>query len=331
MFNTFFYHRLIRKYIILFGSVFDNITVKRMNSGFTAEIERIKVPVNWAAKEKYIQRINNSTETPKVQTVLPRMSFELLGLNYDPDRKQQNMQRYATLNTSNNSVVWASYMAAPYDFDFRLNIHARNIEDMAQIIEQILPYFQPDYTPTVNLVDNLDIPKDVKIILRNIQPNFFFEGELSAGTRDVICALTFTLKGYFFGPVSSDKVITKVIANVYDDIEYTQVFNLGNGSGTFADDDVVYQGNNQNFATASGHLFRQYIGANVQQIWVDNITGSFSRNVVIKSASTNASYILSSFDGNNVPIATFTVTPNPVSANSESNFGIDISIDDWIG
>lgn len=324
MFSQYFYNRLIRKYIILFGSVFNNITLKRMNADFTTEIERIKVPILWAAKEKYVQKITNESETPAVQTVLPRMSFELIGMTYDSTRKQQNMQRFATRNATDNSVVWATYMPSPWNLDFKLSVHTRNMEDLFQIIEQIIPFFQPDYTPTANLVENLRIPKDVKITMRQLDPEFGYEGALGDGTRDITCTMLFTMHAYFFGPVTSEKIITKVITNVYVDQTGPILINLGDGDGVYPDDDTVYQGNNSNFATASGIVRNKYFWGNTRQLLVQVTAGTFNVNTAIKSLSGNGHYIMSSFAANNSPVATFTVTPSPLTANADSTFGIDI-------
>jgi hypothetical protein len=331
MFNQYFYHRLLRKYIVLFGSVFNNITVKRMNADFTEEIERLKVPVNWSAKEKYIQKIASTSETPLVQTVLPRMSFELIGLNYDASRKQQNLQRHATLNTSNNSVVWAAYSAAPYTLSFKLNIHTRSIEDLGQIIEQILPYFQPDYTPTANLLENLRMPKDIKIVMRSVDPQFGYEGELAESTRDIAASLLFDLNGYFWGPVTSEKVITKVIVNAYAESSGPVLINLGDGSGVFQHDEMVYQGNSTSFATASGQVVTFYNSNVAKQLLVDVRQGNFTVNTAIKSVDGNVSYMMDSFEVNTFPAITFTVTPSPLTANADSIFGIDIQMDSYDG
>lgn len=327
MFSNHFYNRLFRKYIILFGNVFNNITIKRMNADFTTEIERIKVPIVWAAKEKYIQKNANESETPAVQTVLPRMSYELTGLTYDPSRKLQNVQRYATLDTTSNSVVWNAYDAAPYNIDFRLNIHTRNLEDLFQIVEQILPYFQPDYTPTANLLDNLRIPKDLKIIMRNVTPEFGFEGALGDGTRDIFCSMIFTMQAFFFGPVLSSKVITKVITNVYVDRPGPILVNMGDGEGVYREDDTVYQGNTSAFATASGVLRNVYFSGNTKQLVIDVTEGTFRANSAIKSMSANGSYMMLSKVDALTPAFTFTATPSPLTANADSVFDIHIEPD----
>jgi hypothetical protein len=325
VFPQYFYHRLIRKYIVLFGSLFNNITVMRYNDDFTVEIERLKVPVNWAAKEKYTQKMALESETPMVQVVYPRMSFELLGITYDATRKQANMQRHATLS-SNNSLAWSSYSPAPYNLEFRLNIHARNIEDIAQIIEQILPVFQPDYTPTADLIANLDIPKDIKIILRDITPQFGFEGQLGADTRDVAASMTFTMQAFFFGPVALKPLITKVIARVYPEDYEPTLFALGNGGGTYIDNDIVYQGNSYTYATATGIVRDFYNQGNTRQLLINVVRGTFRTNIEIMSTSTNASYNLVAFGDNVSPSSVINVTPIPVNVDPRDPFGINVSI-----
>lgn len=327
MFSHHFYNRLFRKYIILFGNVFSNITIKRMNADFTTEIERIKVPILWAAKERYMQKAANESETPAVQTVLPRMSFELIGINYDTNRKLANLQRYATLNSSNNSVVWATYESAPYTLDFRLNMHTRNLEDLFQIIEQILPYFQPDYTPTANLLDNLRIPKDLRISLRSISPDFGFEGPLGDSTRDIYASMVFSMQVYFFGPVTNEKVITKVITKVYAERSGPIVVNMGSGNGVFSEDDTVYQGNSASFASASGTLRHVYFSSNTKQLMIDVTGGVFRANSIIRSMTGNGAYVMTSEEDALTPAITFTITPSPLTANADSTFGLDIKID----
>jgi hypothetical protein len=330
MFSQYFYNRLFYKYIVLFGNVFSNITVKRMSADFSSEIERIKVPILWGQKEKYVQRVSGKSDPPAVQTMLPRMGFEMVGLRYAKERKLQNLQRHATLNLANNSVVWAAYSAAPYDLEFVLTIKARNFHDAWQVVEQIMPYFQPDYTPTANLVENLKIPKDVKIVLREITPDIDNQGSLEASTRDVEFRLAFTMEGYFWGPITSEKVITRAITNVYtDSLDNPLTINLGDGEGLYRVGEIVYQGNNSNFAVASGEVI-DYYGENTQRQLIINVRqGKFQANLAVKSTEANGNYVLTSFAANVNPVATFTVTPNPTTANADSVFGFTIEVNDY--
>lgn len=326
MARSYFYNRTIRKYIVLFGSLFNDITVMTRDADWNSEINRSIVPINWSAKEKYIQKIANQSETPQVQTVLPRLSFELISITYDPTRKQQNIQRSATLNSSTNSEVWSTYSAAPYNFGFRLNVHARNIEDLTQILEQIIPYYQPDQTITANLIDNLVQPKDIKVLLQAVDPIFGYEGPLGDNTRDVAAVLTFQLQGYLWGPITSQKVITKVIVNTYVEQVGPVRLMLGAGSGTYPVGDSVYQGNSYYWATSTGIVRNFYQSNNSTQLLISVTKGEFEQNLSIKSTTTNASYVLSTFGDNNYPVMTITVTPSPPTANADSVFGLDFEI-----
>lgn len=305
--------------------MFNNITLIRYDADFATEIERLKVPITFASKEKYMSKISNENLTPTVREVYPRLSYELLGLHYDAPRKQSSIQRYATLDTANNSIVYAGYQASPYNLDFKLNVHARNIEDFAQIVEQILPMFQPDFTPTVDLLTYLKIPKDVRISLRGIDPVITYEGAMADETRDISGVLTFTMEAYFFGPVTSVPIIKKVYSNVYaSPIVSTQIFNLsGTGSnGKYSLDDTVYQGFSPNDATAQAHVIRYENGPTFKRLIVDQVVGNFVVNVAVKSITTNANYILASFVDPPKPAFSFVVEPNPLTANANSDFGI---------
>ena len=137
------YHRVIRKMVIGFGNLFDNITLVRYNPDLT-EAERMLVPIVYATKELYVKRLEDDPDlSKKIQIALPRMSFEMAGLSYDPSRKQNtNFKQFAQTTAG----LISQYNPVPYNFDFNLYIYVRNIEDGTQIIEHILPFFAPDYT-----------------------------------------------------------------------------------------------------------------------------------------------------------------------------------------
>ena len=145
--NRYFYFQLTRKYVILFGNMFNNVTIKRINKETGAEVERIKIPIIYAPKEKYIARLRSDPDLQReIQVALPRMSFDLHGITYDPTRKQNSLLKKAT-NLSSTQVS-SQYVGVPYDLSFDLNIYTRNIDDGTHIVEQIMPYFNPDYTVT---------------------------------------------------------------------------------------------------------------------------------------------------------------------------------------
>ena len=159
-----FYNRVIRKLVVGFGNLFNNITLVRYNPD-ESEAERFLVPIAYAQKELYVQRLQGDPNLDKkVQLTLPRMSFEMTGFKYDASRKQNtNIKNFA----QNGSSFSTQYNPVPYDFDFSLNIYVRNIEDGTQMIEHILPYFTPDYTIKLNLIPEMGIKRDTNHIKFN--------------------------------------------------------------------------------------------------------------------------------------------------------------------
>ena len=213
--NDYFYFSLTRKYVILFGNMFNNITLKRINNTDDSEIERWKVPLAYGPKEKYYARLHGDPDLERGTAItLPRMSFEMLGITYDSGRKQGSLLRAAKANTSTRTQ--SQYMGVPYDLNFELTIYTRHIDDGTHIVEQILPYFNPDYTPTIENMPDIGITKDVPIILNSVNQQIEHEGNFDA-VRYVTWSLNFTMKVYFYGPISSSKIIRTVITNVYND------------------------------------------------------------------------------------------------------------------
>jgi len=223
--------------VVAFGTIFNDIKLVRYNKAGTAEIERITVPLSYAQKEKFYTRITQDPGLDRtVLITLPRMSFELDSISYDPLRKISNFNQ--TFLPSDASTV-KSFKAVPYNFDFSLSIYVRNVEDGTQIVEQILPYFNPDLTLTgdvLGLGQKIDLP----IVLQSINSTVDSEGSPEI-TRMIIWTLTFTIKGFMYGPVSNTDIIRKVTANTYDSTYQTtelRSFTLNtapgaNGTGTF--------------------------------------------------------------------------------------------------
>lgn len=208
-----FYHRTIRRCVVAFGNLFNQITLVKYAKGTFDEIERITVPISYSANENYAQRILGNPDIPTaVQIKLPRMSFEMIGLSYDPSRKLSSLEEEcATVNGEKVTVPSPS----PYNIQFELNIYVRNIEDGTQIIEQILPYFNPDYTLAMKYIDEMNLVKNTPIILDEITNTNGFEGD-NETVRYVNWRLTFTMKTYLYGPVSSGRsIIRQVNANTY--------------------------------------------------------------------------------------------------------------------
>jgi len=206
MFGQTFYFSTIRKYVTLFGTLFNDIHVIRTDtSGKTTAF--IKVPITYAPKEKMLARTQQdpNIDRPTAVLTLPMMSFEMTSINYDRDRKLNTIGRSAVKNTNNNSLKY-QYNPVPYNFGFRLYVMVKNAEDGTKIIEQILPYFTPDFTATVNLIPEMEIKLDIPVILNNISQEDTYTGNF-AERQALIWTLDFILKGSVYGPIKSGKII----------------------------------------------------------------------------------------------------------------------------
>lgn len=201
MFGRTWHHDTLRKYVILFGTVFNDIWITRDNANGET-IQTIKVPLSYGPKEKFLARLEgNPTLENKVGVVLPRISFEMTSFVYDSERKLNTLNRLYKQPTNNGTDdrMAYQYMPVPYNITFEMSIMVKNAEDGTRIIEQILPYFTPDWTATVNLVPDINGTFDIPIILNDVSVTDTYEGSFEE-RRAIIWDLTFTLKGYLFGP-----------------------------------------------------------------------------------------------------------------------------------
>jgi hypothetical protein len=220
--NAHFYNRTIRKIVIAMGTVLNDIQLVRYTKdGLTAK-EKFKVPLSYGAKEKYIVRINSDpTLTRSVAVAVPRISFELTGLSYDSSRKQQTTLMNCSTDTNTSSKT--QYLPVPYDFTFDAAIYVRNTEDGTQILEQILPFFTPDFTVTAKLVPSLNRSYDLPIILNSVSNEVDYEGDFLT-TRLIIWNLSFTVKGYIFPGVKDSKIIRGANTSIIDSANSSQVY-----------------------------------------------------------------------------------------------------------
>ena len=208
----YFYHEILRKTIISFGSLFNDIIIKHKNNSGQV-VSEIKVPLAYGPSQKFLARLEQSPDLNKpIQISLPRMSFEFIGLTYDASRKVTTTQTFITSLSSDKTDIRKSFMPVPYNMEFELNIMSKINDDMLQIIEQILPYFQPSYNMSLKLIDEIDEKRDVPIVLEGITMTDDYEGDFST-RRALIYTLRFTAKIYLFGPVSNaEKDIIKKVS-----------------------------------------------------------------------------------------------------------------------
>ena len=246
MFGTHFYNEGIRKLVIGFGQVFNNIFIQNTSST-GAVTKRLRVPLAYAPKEKFLVRLDQQANLDDRQfaIVLPRMSFEMAGLSYDPSRKINKMNKTVRVKTdeTDGKVMNFNYAPVPYNVDFTLNVFTATAENSLQIVEQILPYFQPDYTVTVKVVPELDIVRDVPIILNQVQYEDSYTGNFER-RRAVIYTLNFTAKTYLYGPMSNQKVIKQTQADLHTDLPAAdreeRVIVVPNPTTADADDDFGF-------------------------------------------------------------------------------------------
>ena len=211
-----FYNQGMRKMTVAFGQVFNNIQIKRTGSDST--IQSIRVPLAYAPKEKFLVRLDQqpNLEDRQFAVTLPRMGFEISGIEYDGSRKLTKVQKFKTTKT-NTGVMNFNYMPVPYNISYNLYCFTATAEGGLQIVEQILPYYQPDYTVTINVVPEMGIKRDVPIVLNNINYEDSYSGDFES-RRAVIYTLNFTAKTYLYGPASTQKVIRETQADMHTDL-----------------------------------------------------------------------------------------------------------------
>lgn len=202
-----FYHSLIKKYVVIFGTLFNNIKIERYDDN-GVDSQSIRVPIAYGPREKFLARTEGNPTGIATQSIqLPRIGFELTGIQYAPERKlQTTIATYSASNVNGNSVYRKVYQPVPYDLDFTLSIITRSTEDATKIVEQILPYFTPEWTLSARLLEGFDTVTDIPIILNsvNIEDNYDQDFKVR---RTLIYTLRFTLKGYFYGPTTNAKII----------------------------------------------------------------------------------------------------------------------------
>lgn len=212
--HEFFYNRTIRKIVVAFGTIFNDLQIIRFSKA-GVEKERIRVPLSYGAKEKYMTRFLSDPDLIKsIGTVVPRISFDLTGMAYDTSRKQiSSVKNFATNNST--TTLKSQRMPVPYTFDFSMSIYVRNTEDGTQILEQILPFFTPDYTVSVKFNPSMGDAgtKDMPVTLNSVSNEVDYEGDM-ATTRLIIWNLEFTARSFIWPAIEQESYIRNANANV---------------------------------------------------------------------------------------------------------------------
>ena len=210
MLGTYSYHEIFRKTVVSFGTLFNNIEIQRTN-------EVMKVPLAYGPKQKFLARLDQNPDptNKRVQMTLPRISFEINGIQYDSSRKVSPTQKIKIAKDSDeNKNV---FMPVPYNLSFELAIISKTQEDGLEILEQILPYFQPHYNLPVRLLPEANETKDVPVILNSVDYEDDYENNFQT-RRAIIYTLQFTVKTYLYGPVTDSKIIKKAITDMYTEV-----------------------------------------------------------------------------------------------------------------
>ena len=217
--NRQFYHETVRSIIVGFGTLFNDIhVVRKNNSGVITQ--SMKVPLAYGPKQKWLTRLDQDAGLDsKVALTLPRLGFEIQDLTYDPARKLNRVQKFKKVKSSasDSGKLDTQYMPVPYNVGIQLYAMAKQSDDALQIVEQILPYFQPDYTLTIKDMEDMGIARDIPIVLHSIQYEDNYRGTYEE-RRAIIYTLDFTTKFYLYGPVTSSKVIKTVQVDQYTDM-----------------------------------------------------------------------------------------------------------------
>lgn len=332
-----FYNRIIRKMVVAFGNLFNDMTLIRYNVDQTQQYERIKVPISYGPKEKFVTRITEDPNlTKSIAIGIPRISFEMTGLSYDSSRKQvSTIKSFGASATAGQ--IKTQNIGVPYDFQFTMSIYVRNIEDGTQIIEQILPYFTPDYVITMNLVDGVpETTKDIPFILNSIDTTVDYEGDFGT-TRLIIWTLDFTAKGFIFGPISNSKLIMNtqgsgvgntanggVIINFYNEISNKQlqevIVSNNTGYGNFKENEVVRVAERN----VIGEVYKW--SSNTRSLLVNDLNEVLLIGDIIRGDESNAWHTVETLEGTYVKMARVDVVQKPITASISSDFGFTSTI-----
>jgi len=283
----YFYNEILRRTIISFGTLFNGLEIQHTDASDNT-ISSFKVPLAYGPTQKFLARLEQSPDLNKSTAIsLPRMSFEFTGLTYDQTRKVTTTQQFITKDPTDNSEIKKAYMPVPYNLQFELSIMAKLNDDALQIVEQILPYFQPAYNLSVNLVGSINEKRDIPVILENITMQDDYEGDFST-RRVLLYTLRFTAKTYLFGPISSatSDIVKKASVSYYAGDSNNAVRNLTYSVSpraikdytgdvvTNLSDDLNATDLSFNVDSGSSIISKKYIDVGGEEMFVTKITGN---------------------------------------------------------
>lgn len=219
MFGHDFYHGTIRRYVIMFGNLFNEMQIGRFD-GNGNRTQTLQVPISYGPKQRFIERVQADPSLNRsVSITLPRLSFALNTMSYSPMRKLNSTLKFRKNTNDDYNKFSSAYAPVPYDFDFSLSVMVKNAEDGTQIIEKILPFFTPDFTVTMKVLPSVGINLDIPIELMGVSSDDTYEGDFDTSRRVLTWDLRFLVKGYLFGPVSQTGYIANAEVNLFDGLE----------------------------------------------------------------------------------------------------------------
>ena len=325
--NAQFYHRTIRKMVVVFGTMFNDLEIVRYTQAGAAK-EKIKVPLSYGPKERYLTQITSDPNLVKsVNSVIPRMSFNLDSLEYDVSRKQiSTLQNFAA---ATNTGVSTQYVPVPYNFEFSLSIFVRNTEDGTQILEQILPFFTPDFNVVVNFIPSMNQKYNVPIILNSVASTMEYEGGMSDGTtRLIVWDLTFTAKSYIWPPVKTGDIIKRANTNINIDLasrEIQKVYvDYANGNNVFTTGETIRD-------TANGFVgtVEYFSNTALGTLVITNGNKYLEKNYTLTGDYSGAIYNIATLDFASVNAVAVVTEPDPTTALPNSNYGYIETITEW--
>lgn len=325
--NAQFYHRTIRKMVVVFGTMFNDIEIVRYTQAGVAK-EKLKVPLSYGPKERYLTQITSDPNLVKsVNSVIPRMSFNLDSLEYDANRKQiSTLQNFAA---ATNNGVSTQYLPVPYNFEFSLSIYVRNTEDGTQILEQILPFFTPDFSVVVDFIPQMGQKYTVPIILNSVASTVEYEGGMSDGTtRLILWDLTFTAKSFIWPPVKSGKLINAANTNINIDLSSTSVqkvyVDYANGNNVFTTGETLRDSANGFIGTVE-----YFSNTSLGTLVITNGNKTIQEGYVLTGDYSGAKYSVSTLELNPVKAVEVVTEPDPINALPNSNYGYTETITEW--
>lgn len=239
-----FYNESLRKLVVAFGSLFNDIYVARYNSD-SSENSRIKVPLIYSSKEKFLQRLEQQSgisDETKLEVTLPRMGFDIASIDYDPTRHLNKLNKRYLRVAGSNEVE--SFQEVPYNVAFTLFAYTRNMDDNLQIVEQIVPYFSPEFIVTLNM-NQIETKLDVPIVLGQVAMQETYDGNFM-DRRIIASTFNFVCKTRLYSKiegstlvVNSSSTLNEIVGS--DDVsDLVQTITATGSTSDYAEGDAQY-------------------------------------------------------------------------------------------